>query len=176
MSSRVIAPLLAAAAVVFACGTLPRSALRLRTGAAPEVDIGRDQDKPRKAQRSDSAHIDASLVVRQSADEVRFALAVVNDSRQRLELNFPNGQTREFVVLDSAGRERWRWSTGRLFTQAMQNKLLAAGDTVLYAERWVEAEPGRYTVVAVLRSGNFPLTRRADFVVGTPGATHIATK
>src|SRR5688572_15716431 len=132
MSSRLVPPLLLAAAVVFACGTLPRPELSLGGPKPPEVDIGHDDAKsrrprPRKATRGDSAVIDASLAVRQSTDGVRFALAVANGSRHRLEIGFPDGHTREFAVVDSAGREVWRSSQGRLFTQAVQTKLLSAG-------------------------------------------------
>lgn len=166
MSSRLVPALLAAAGVMFACGTLPRPALRLPgERPTPEIDIGHADAPARRAQRGDSAALDASLVVRQSTDGVRFALAIANGSKHRLEVSFPDGQTREFVVLDPVGREVWRWSEGRMFTQAMQSKLLTAGDTVTFAERWREAAPGEYTVVATLRSDNFPVTRRAAFVV-----------
>jgi hypothetical protein len=48
----------------------------------------------------------------------------------------------------------------------MQATLIAPGDSVVYAERWMSSAPGRYTLVAQLRSENYPLTRRATFVVG----------
>jgi hypothetical protein len=174
MSSRLVAPLLAAAAVVFACGTLPRPALRLGAHRAPDVDIGRDTERPRRARRGDSTTVDASLVVRQSEDgAVRFALAVVNGSRHRLEIDFPDGHTQDFAVVDEAGHAVWRSDRGRLFTQAVRAKLLAAGDTATYEARWTDAAPGRYTVVAVLRSDNFPVTRQAAFVVGSGAAAAL---
>ena len=58
------------------------------------------------------------------------SLHVTNVADHSLELDFPNGQTHDFVVFDSAGREVWRWSTGRMFTQALQNKLLSSSETV----------------------------------------------
>ena len=185
MSSRLVPPLLLAAAVVFACGTLPRPELSLGGLKAPEVDIGHDDQRPRRATRGDSAAIDASLAVRQSEDGVKFALAVATGSKHRLEIGVRDGHTREFAVVDEAGREVWRSSRGRLFTQAVQTKLLSAGDTVTYEERWHAAAPGRYTVVAQLRSDNFPVTRRAAFVVvsgaevaagARQAAKHVATK
>src|SRR5688500_14098876 len=125
MSSRLVPPLLAAAAVVFACGTLPRPELSLGGPKAPEVDIGHDETKPRRATRGDSAAIDASLAVRQSRDGVRFALAVANGSKRRLEIGFADGHTRDFAVIDQAGREIWNSSRGRLYTQTVQTKLLS---------------------------------------------------
>ena len=41
-----------------------------------------------------------------------------------VELDFPDGQTHDFVVLDAAGSEVWRWSDGRMFTQAHAEQVL----------------------------------------------------
>ncbi len=64
------------------------------------------------------------------------------------------------------GREVWHWADGRMFTQSLQNKLLASGDTMKIAEQWdAPAMKGRYTAVAKLRSSNFPLEQRVSFVL-----------
>jgi hypothetical protein len=97
---------------------------------------------------------------------------VANDSRKRVELTFPDGRTHDFTVLDASGREVWRWSTGRLFTQAMQNRLLDANDSVVYDERWSPPRAGRYTLVAQLHSENYPVQQRVEFSL--PGS--LATR
>ena len=164
MSSRLVAPLLCVAAVVYAFGQGALGAFA--SGSTPVATAApvNPQQKPVVRRAKDAAPVEAALAVRLD-DGVRFALHVVNASEHRLEVNFPNGQTREFVVTDSAGREVWRFSKGRLFTQTVQNRLLAAGDTVTFEERWADPLPGRYTVEATLRSDNHPLVRRAEFVV-----------
>jgi hypothetical protein len=96
---------------------------------------------------------------------VRFAIEVANNSRKRVELNFPDGRTHDFVVLNEAGREVWRWSTGRMFTQAMRNRVLDVHDAVVYDERWAPPAPGHYTLVASLRSENYPVQQRVDFAL-----------
>ena len=96
-------------------------------------------------------------------DAVRFNLHVTNSSPKRVELRFPNGQTHDLVVLDAQGREVWRWSRGRMFTQAMQNKLLGASDTLTFSQTWHPERAGSYTAVASLLSENFPVEQRVDF-------------
>ena len=96
---------------------------------------------------------------------MRFAFAVVNEGKKKLELNFADGRTHDVVVLDSLGREVWRWSEGRLFTQAMQNKVLRTSDSLRYEESWRGAKPGHYIAVATLASANFPVTQRIEFTV-----------
>ena len=107
--------------------------------------------------------IAASLDVAAAGDEVKFSFHVTNSSAKRVELRFPNGKTHDVAVLDAQGREVWRWSRGRMFTQAMQNKVLAASDTLTFTESWRPEQPGVYTAVASLLSENFPAEGRAGF-------------
>jgi hypothetical protein len=96
-------------------------------------------------------------------DEVEFNFRVTNSSSRKVELRFPNGQTHDVAVFDAQGREVWRWSRGRMFTQAIQNRNLRAADTLTFTERWRPSRPGRYTAVAKLLSENFPTEDRASF-------------
>lgn len=97
---------------------------------------------------------------------VALSLHVTNLADHSVELDFPNGQTHDFIVLDSAGHELWRWSSGRMFTQALQNKLLSSTETVTYEERWdPKGLHGDFTLVAILRSSNFPKEEKVSFRV-----------
>lgn len=98
-------------------------------------------------------------------DAVHFSLHVMNEGDRKVELNFPNGQTHDIAVVDDQGREVWRWSAGRLFTAAYQNKVLRSDDTLSFAESWTAPAPGRYTAIARLVSQNFPMEQRVAFAV-----------
>lgn len=151
MLSRITVPLLAAAVLIFACG--PRS-YHSAVAARPSIF-------------ADSAVVaDVRVDMPVGARAVRFVLTVANGTGKRVELTFPTGQTHDFVVLDVTGRELWRWSDGRMFTQLMRNKLLDGRDVVTYDEIWA-APPsaGRYTLVAVLRSDSHPVEKRIEFSV-----------
>jgi hypothetical protein len=179
MYSRLVLPLICAAAVVFACGLPTHSASRPAFGALDGgVARARAGRTPAKAHRKkgDTVSVDAAFDVASDQRGVRLALSVMNVSKKKVEIDFPDGRTREFVVLDASGREVWRWSTGRLFTQTVQNRFLAAGDTAVYEERWAAARPGEYTAVAVLRSRNFPVERRMTFTVGPTTVASAATR
>ncbi|BAH39535.1 MAG TPA: hypothetical protein DGD08_14725 [Gemmatimonas aurantiaca] len=146
MLARITVPLLAAAGLVFACGPRtpsPVANARPKAGA----DMG----------------VVSHVMVDTANGTVGFAIEVTNDSPKRVELTFPDGRTHDFVVLDTTGREVWRWSAGRLFTQAMQNRLLDAHDSAVYREKWSPDTPGQYTLVAQLRSENYPVQQRVDF-------------
>ncbi len=141
------------ALLAYACG--PRSGTPVASSrpavARPAVHLDRG--------------ITSSVMVDTARGEVRFVIAVENGSRKQVELDFPNGRTHDFVVYREDGTEVWRWSNGRLFTQGMQNRLLDARDSVLYAERWRPAAKGQYTLVAQLLSENYPVSQRVAFAL-----------
>jgi intracellular proteinase inhibitor BsuPI len=169
MNTRLAISLLIAGALAFACG--PRShseapaalasALAITTSspAAPEKVVRRTSTS-----RS-STKVQPYFAVQVARQNVSFSLDVANNGSKHIELDFANGQTYDFTVLDSLGREVWRWSKGRLFTQGVQNKQLSHGETMQAHEIWKRAAPGHYTAIATLRSANFPVEERADFVV-----------
>ena len=174
--SRFAAPLLAAAAIVYAC--VPRSSASetpLSTAAASPT---KDSAPPTRTQRkalADSiaraplaASLDVKIATSANAErDVRFVLHVTNRAEKNVELMFPSGQTHDFVVKDAAGREVWRWSEGRMFTQALQSKLLGGSATATYQETWKPGAraAGRYTVVATLRSTNHDVMQVAEFAL-----------
>jgi hypothetical protein len=177
MNTRLIVVLLCAGALAFACG--PRTHVAepaslanaeavmpagntssLKTSAAPSRRHAADQRG-----KNDEIKLDSRFHVDVAANEVRFALAVTNVAGKHVEVKFPSGQSYDFVVVDSVGREVWRWGTGRMFTQNMQDKQLGAGDAMQVSEAWKHPAAGRYTAIATLKSANYPVEQRVDFVV-----------
>jgi len=160
--SRVAIAILCAGALAFACGPRAHSeAASASTLATASAVV--QQGTPHS---HDGARLVSGIEVNPDHDAVRFALRITNDTKKHVELAFPNGQTHEFVVLDSVGREIWRWSASRLFTQALQNKLLGGGETMQYSEQWSHPRRhGKYTVIATLNSTNVPVQERAEFVL-----------
>lgn len=153
MLVRITVPLLAAAVMIFACGPHPRAVESASRGATPSAS--------RK-----NVGVVSTIHVDTSANEVHFTLAVQNGTAKQVELSFPDGRTHDFVVLDEGGKEVWRWSEERMFTQGVQNRLLDSRDSVVYNEHWkAPAGGGKYTVVAVLNSKNFPMEKRVDFAL-----------
>ncbi|HEY3440950.1 MAG TPA: BsuPI-related putative proteinase inhibitor [Paludibaculum sp.] len=82
------------------------------------------------------------VAVDRAAKAVRLTLR--NTTGTPLELNFGSGQTFDVVVRDEEGKDVWRWSEGRGFTEALRSESVS-GERV-----WVVALPvlkgGRYSV------------------------------
>ena len=68
------------------------------------------------------------------------------------------------AVMDSAGREVWRWSDGRIYTQSLQSRVLESTESFSYSAAWKpEALHGNFVAVAYLKSENHPLEQRVAF-------------
>ncbi len=110
-----------------------------------------------------------SVDVTTAGADVQFDFHVTNHSARKLELNFASGETHDVVVIDAAGRELWRWSTGQLFTQSLRNQPLDAHQTLSYTVHWNHPTArGPLTVIATLTSQNHPLESRATFTLPLP--------
>ena len=179
MSSRFLIPALCVGAIALACGprahneaAAPRnSGSKLAQSVSHSTPAIKQQGAARAAKRDAKVGVAAQLYVHATDTVVRLVLHVINTGKKRVELTFPSGQTYDFVILDTLGREMWRWGSGRMFTQALRNKSLAGGEALDLEETWKESSlpPGRYTARAVLTSENYPLVEQADFIV--PGTT-----
>src|SRR2546430_14749471 len=158
MNSRLLITLLCAGAVALACGSLSRNDA---TTAQKKSSIIRHVSKrPSK----DTAKVNSNFAVKIEPHALHFALNLTNQSKKHVELAFPNGQQYDFAVLDSMGREVYRWGNGRMFTQSVQNKLIDGGKTMTIDERAETTLPhGKYVAVATLRSSNFPMKQSSAF-------------
>ena len=163
-------PLLCLGAVAFACG--PRShseaslvSMSVAQAVRPVVAKPQQQQKARKRETS-VTKITPAFAVKVEHETIHFALDVTNVGKKNVELTFPDGQTHDFIVLDSVGREVYRWGEGRMFTQSVQNRNLDGGETMHIAEQaTLDLAPGSYVAVAKLRSTNFPVQERVSFEV-----------
>jgi hypothetical protein len=159
MTRRSITWILVFAAIAVACGPHARRGdgdARASTPTAPGTP---------EHSLSDTS-LAASAKVAVSPTGVKFALQVTNLAPHAVEVNFPNGQTHEFIVLDTLGHEVWRWSSGRMFTQAVQNREVDSNETLSFGEGWnPNGLRGKYTALAMLRSSNHPVEERVDFVL-----------
>jgi hypothetical protein len=155
MPNRLIIPLIVAATVAFARGSF----------AHDEKSIVEE----RKHAAENAAPIVTTFDVtrpKNDADNLKFSLHITNNTPKMLELRFPDGQTHDFIVVDFAGKEVWRWSEGRMFTSAMRSTTLKGKGVTTFEENWdATGMHGSFTAIATLRSDNFPVESKVQFVL-----------
>ena len=162
---RLAATLVLVGTLAYACGPQSRSDDTQHGLAIASMGGGavRSTNVVEKTVKSASSALATTFEVAADGNDVRFNLRVVNRAPKSIEVNFASGQSYDFVVLDSVGREVWRWSTDRIFTQSVQNKLLGKGDAISASEKWSPAMPGKFTAVARLTSSNYPIQEKVAF-------------
>ena len=105
-----------------------------------------------------------SLDTRVETDRVSFTFTVANDGDDPVTLSFRDACTADFAVLDGE-TERWRWSQGRMFTQALQSESLDPGESVTYEGEWQNPDTGTHTAVATLEAENHDCEARVEIAV-----------
>ena len=78
---------------------------------------------------------------------ILICLTVVNVGEEEVELWFGSGQAWDVVIRDMAGRELWRWSADKFFTQAVWSERLEPGEEMRFSTEWRAPRAGRYVVV-----------------------------
>jgi hypothetical protein len=169
MNTRILIPLLLAGAVALACGSRSRADASTKPSKSARQTGMLTVAPAKRAAKRDSAPavptpLKSAFVVRAEARAIHFSLDVTNASKKNVELEFPSGQEYDFAVIDSSGREVYRWGKERMFTQSLQNRLLDGGETTRFEEHAEQSLPnGSYVAVATLRSTNYPMQERVPF-------------
>lgn len=153
MRDKVPFTLVCIAVLAFACGPRPRG-----EGSSERSTVKRGTPADARAPLAPTLEVAVH-------DDVRFNFDVTNAGARKVEVLFNDGRTHDIVVIDSLGREVWRWSEGRMFTQTVQSKVLRVSDTLRFNEAWTDAKPGSYIAVASLPSRNYPVEHRVAFTV-----------
>jgi hypothetical protein len=157
--ARRIAGLAAAAVALAACGSQDHP-FTLATAAAATNVMAAAHHRPA------ATTLESSMDLSVNGEDVHFVLHVTNHTARKLELTFPSGQTHDIAVMDAAGSEVWRWSSGQMFTQALRNQPLDPQASLNYSMHWRRPRAhGRLTAIATLTSSNYPLESRAAFAL-----------
>jgi hypothetical protein len=157
MTSRPLIWLLCAGALVLVVG--PYAHRNESSASTNDARPARKAEDPSAGGKALATSANVSV-----SNGVAFTLHVTNVTDHSVELTFPSGQAYDFIVVDSVGRELWRWSQGRMFTQALKNRFLDSKETVTYQEQWDGAgRSGHFTAIALLKSSNYPVEQRVEF-------------
>ena len=109
-----------------------------------------------------------------------FTLTITNEGEDTVELSFRSGQRFDVVVervQDTDGEADdedgevdsevvWRYSDGRMFTQALGRETLESGESRTYEATWEDPTAGEYEVRGTVTAEN--VDAEASMVVSVP--------
>ncbi len=88
---------------------------------------------------------------------IHLRIELANESATSASLRFSSGRTHDVVIIGQGGDPVWRWSDGRIFTQALTEIELGPGEAHRFgvvceaeAQGRPALPPGRYRAVAVI--------------------------
>lgn len=105
-----------------------------------------------------------ALTATVTGSTVTFEFAITNVGEDSVAMKFRSGKEVD-VAVQQDGREVWRWSEGRMFTQAIHEEILGPGEEIVHELEWTDPSAGEYTAVASLAASNHTVTDRVDIVV-----------
>jgi hypothetical protein len=111
-------------------------------------------------------HVTTAKQTYAAGEPIALMLGVRNPTDAAITLRFPTGQRYDFVIESPAGVEVWRWSTGRMFAQALGQQAVPTGWELNYNETYGgRLAPGTYRVRGFLTTTDEQLEARAEVVV-----------
>lgn len=82
------------------------------------------------AQRSNSGFgliISTDRAIYTQGTPIQMTLKVFNYGETEVTLNFTTSQRYDFSITNNSGKEIWRWSKGKMFTQMMGDEVVGPG-------------------------------------------------
>jgi hypothetical protein len=100
-------------------------------------------------------------------EPILLTLRVMNRTPGPVSLHFRSGQRYDLLVEDPQGRQVWRWSTGRVFIQALgEETLRPAGGELAYRVTVRERlRPSRYTITGIVPAEEGPMSASVEILV-----------
>ena len=97
--------------------------------------------------------------VYRASEPVKVTMIVVNKSRAEANLLFGSGQSYEVMVRGNGHKNVWHWSHHKVFTMAVRNLKISAGQNIKYDIVWPQTDdrgrpvkPGNYFIRGRLTS------------------------
>jgi hypothetical protein len=120
--------------VIAGCGALevngPVEGNTNGQGGPSEVDVNGGSNDPIEVE------LEAELEVRKENNKLLFDITLTNRGEETIELPFSSGQQFEIIVKNEEDEEVYRYSEGRMFTQALTFIELKAGENLSWSDEW----------------------------------------
>lgn len=97
--------------------------------------------------------LEATLDATVTEQDVTFVFRVENVGETAVDLRFRTGKVADVEVYEAhgeGGNPVWRWSDGRMFTQAIQEHSLDSGAAVEEEFTWSDPPSGEYVARGIL--------------------------
>ncbi len=122
--------------------------------------------RPAPAERNLEVILTPSAAIAATGEPIGMTLSVTSRARKPVDLRFRSGQRYDFTIRDGNGKVVWRWSDGRVFTQALGRETIEPGTTLAWKETFSGTlDPGLYRLTGSIPAAGLDLTATARIEV-----------
>lgn len=123
----------------------------LLTGCAT-VETNQSSDEA-QGEKNPAVHLETNVELKQLEDHIVFDLTLTNVGSEDVELLFSSGQQYEITVKDENNQDVYRYSEGKMYTQALETKVIKTGEKINWNVEWDQKEEGQF-----LPNGEYTVT------------------
>jgi Intracellular proteinase inhibitor len=104
----------------------------------------------------ETKEVQLAVETKESPESVQINITLKNNTDEEKNFEFTSGQKYEIIITDPNGAEVYKYSKGRMFTQALQYLKLSSGESQTWQETWDKKsagnkiKAGEYTVTVLL--------------------------
>jgi hypothetical protein len=104
----------------------------------------------------ETKEVQLAVETKESPESVQINITLKNNTDEEKNFEFSSGQKYEIIITDPNGAEVYKYSKGRMFTQALQYLKLPPGESQTWQETWDKKSAGNkiaagdYTVTVLL--------------------------
>ncbi|MFD2216335.1 BsuPI-related putative proteinase inhibitor [Metabacillus endolithicus] len=115
-----------------------------------------------------NGELDLNVSIFSEKQTIKFIITLMNNTNEMKKIEFPTSQKYEIVIKNKKGEEVYRYSKGKMFTQAIETALIKSGESMEWEEIWEYStlSPGVYTAeITILAPDTVKLKKEESFQI-----------
>ncbi|PGT81987.1 MULTISPECIES: BsuPI-related putative proteinase inhibitor [Bacillaceae] len=115
-----------------------------------------------------NGELDLNVSIFPEKQTIKFIITLMNNTNEMKKIEFPTSQKYEIVIKNKKSEEVYRYSKGKMFTQAIETALIKSGESMEWEEIWEYStlSPGVYTAeITILAPETVKLKKEESFQI-----------
>lgn len=157
--------------ILCGCSNNPATEETVNQNVIEETDKEEEKEEAGNADMgNENGKLDMQVDVDIIDHQAKIAITLTNHSNEIKKLEFPTSQKYEIIITDENNQEVYRYSEGKMFTQALEYAIIKQGESIKWEEIWdysnEEITPGVYEVqISIIPANNKELTKKESIEI-----------
>ena len=112
-----------------------------------------------------NGELDLNVSIYPEKQTIKFIITLINNTDEMKKIEFPTSQKYEIVVTNKKGEEVYRYSKGKMFTQAIETALIKSGESMEWEEIWEYSSLSPGAEITILAPDTVELKKEVLFQI-----------